>query len=81
MVTSGLFVRARLPSDGVRVTRREHLWEEEAGGGARACALLPLFGLIYGPVKEEEIVFARAPPSVVWPRRFYDSRLLSARAE
>jgi hypothetical protein len=30
-------------------------------------------------VKEKEIVFALAP-SVVWPRRFYDSRPLSARA-
>lgn len=55
-VASGLFVRARFPNDksARRVTRREHL--------GRALPSLPPspFGLIYGPVKEEEIVFARA---------------------
>lgn len=48
-----LFVRVLLPSDssvsGRSVTRREHLGRS-----------LSLFGLIYGPVKEEEIVFACA---------------------
>lgn len=48
-IISGLFVRARLPSDSLRAALRgENTW------GA------PSFGLIYGPVKEEEIVFARA---------------------
>lgn len=55
-----------LPRRSPRVTSREH-----------SVAPFRLSALIYGAVKEQEIVFALAP-SVVCPRRFYESSIVSA---